>query len=52
MKPPVVSSGNLVYDANLAREQVVWGGDMHEVLGCAPEQIAQHLRLDGARASG
>ncbi len=36
----MVSSGNLVYDANLARQQVVWGGDMYEVLGFAPEQIA------------
>ena len=26
----VVSSGNLVYDANLARQQLVWGGDTAE----------------------
>jgi PAS domain S-box-containing protein len=35
----VVSSDNLLYDANLARNQVVWGGDMQRILGCTPEQI-------------
>ena len=37
----VVSSGNLLYDANLERRQVVWGGDTQKILGCTPEQIGQ-----------
>jgi PAS domain S-box-containing protein len=37
----VLSSGNLLYDANLDRGQVIWGGDTQRVLGCTPEQIAQ-----------
>lgn len=36
----VVSSGNLVYDANVARQQLVWGGDTRKVLGCSPGEIA------------
>jgi PAS domain S-box-containing protein len=36
----VVSSGNLVYDANLARKQLVWGGDTQKVLGCTPGELA------------
>jgi PAS domain S-box-containing protein len=36
----VVSSGNLVYDANLARQRVLWGGDTRKVLGCSPEALA------------
>jgi PAS domain S-box-containing protein len=36
----VVSSGNLVYDANLTRQRVVWGGDTQKVLGCLPEMLA------------
>ena len=36
----VVSSGNLVYDANLAREQLVWGGDTQKILGCTPGELA------------
>jgi PAS domain S-box-containing protein len=36
----VVSSGNLLYDANLERQRVVWGGDTQKVLGCRPEEIA------------
>jgi len=35
----VLSSGNLVYDANLSRDRVVWGGDTKKILGCAPGEI-------------
>ena len=40
----VVSSGNLVYDANLARKQLVWGGDTQKILGCTPGELATPRR--------
>jgi PAS domain S-box-containing protein len=36
----VVSSGNLVYDANIGRQQLLWGGDTQKVLGCTPGELA------------
>jgi PAS domain S-box-containing protein len=37
----MLSSGNLLYDTNLARDHVVWGGDTQKILGCAPDRIAR-----------
>ena len=36
----MLSSGNVLYDANLARDRVVWGGDTQKILGCTPGEIA------------
>jgi PAS domain S-box-containing protein len=35
----MLSSGNLLYDASLSRDRVVWGGDTQKILGCAPGEI-------------